>query len=62
MMGLYGVVVFNAAMEAKVKRVLEYVSAIKEVGKAPADLFSNMLAISTVEFLKLISPAIAVGP
>lgn len=54
MMGLYGFVVANSDMIDKVKRIFEYTKTIKHVGKAPIDLFSNVMVISTDEFLELL--------
>jgi len=54
MMGLYGIVVANNSMVNKVKRIFEYVKVVKQVGKAPSGLFSNVCLISDEEFLKLI--------
>jgi hypothetical protein len=55
MMGLYGVVVPSANMTPKVQQVVEYVNAVKAVGKAPTDLFQNLLIVPELEFLNLIS-------
>ena len=55
MMGLYGIVVPTARMETAVKRIFEYVRAVKSVGKAPEDLFENLRIIPRYEFLQLIA-------
>lgn len=54
MMGLYGFVVANRSMFNKVSRIFEYSKIIKRVGKAPADLFSNVCVISNEDFLELL--------
>ena len=55
MMGFYGVVIPSPQMDAKVRRILEYVVAVKNAGKAPANLFQNVRVISQDEFVYLIS-------
>lgn len=55
MMGLYGIVIPSPNMEARVKRVIEYVVAIRAVGKAPENLFQNVRIIPQGEFVDLIS-------
>jgi hypothetical protein len=54
MMGYYGIVVANDKMLDKVKRVYSYIQKIKKVGKAPSNLFNNIIIISSNDFLKLI--------
>ncbi len=54
MMGLYGFVVASSSTFKKVNRIFEYVKIIKQVGKAPSELFSNVCVVSDEEFLKLL--------
>jgi hypothetical protein len=47
MMGLYGFVIAHPKILEKVNRVFEYTKKIKEVGKAPHNLFPNVTILST---------------
>ena len=55
MMGLYGAVIPSPKMETKVRKVLQYVEAVRAVGKAPANLFQNVRIIPQAEFVNLLS-------
>lgn len=55
MMGLYGIVVPSTRMDAKVRRIFEYIKVIKNLGKAPEDLFRNVIIIPQNDFIKLIT-------
>lgn len=54
MMGLYGFVVASNSKFNKLKRIFEYSKVIKQVGKAPKGLFSNVCVISEEMFLELL--------
>jgi len=53
-MGLYGFVVASSSTFDKLKRIFEYSKVIKQVGKVPEDLFSNVCVISDEKFLRLL--------
>lgn len=54
MMGLVGVVVVPPAKFEKAARIYRYVEFIRNVHKAPVELFSNLALFNTNEFLRLI--------
>lgn len=53
-MGLYGFVVASNSTFEKLKRIFEYSKVIKQVGKVPEDMFSNVCVISGDNFLRLL--------
>ncbi len=55
MMGLYGIVIVDTKMYDKVNRIHMYVNKLKQIGKAPINLFNNIIIIKTQEFLDLLS-------
>ncbi len=52
MMGLIGIVIAGRKTYHKVSRILNYARLIREVGKAPADLFNNLVVFSLDDFLR----------
>jgi hypothetical protein len=55
MMGLIGIVIAGRRNYSKVSRIKNYLKIIKNVGKAPSDLFANLIVYNLEDFLKLLS-------
>ncbi len=54
MMGLYGFVIANDSTMESLRRVFRYTKVVKDLEKAPQDLFSNICIISDSEFVELL--------
>lgn len=57
MLGFLGVVVGSAQHIAKVRRIHTYACKLKEVEKAHADMFANVVCFDDLEFLNLLKRA-----